>query len=56
MPGELIGELCNPNCLIIPVNSTVSPTLTGQIYLSGTSIVWFDGSSVQTLSGSNTGD
>ena len=56
MPGELIGETCAPNTFILPVNTTNPPSIAGQIYISGDTIIWFDGTSVQHLSGSNTGN
>lgn len=51
------GEVVKPRVLILPVNDgSHTPTVRGEIHLSGANILWYDGSSSQTLSGSNTGD
>ena len=52
---EVVGDVVMPSNFILQA-TTDAPTIQGQMAISGTSIVWYDGSSVQTLSGSNTGD
>ena len=54
--GELIGDVCVPSCFILPTQFGTAPSETGQMMISGATIIWYDGSSVQTISGSNTGD
>ncbi len=55
---ELIGDPCQPSDFRLPDNdvSGILPSVRGQMVMSGADLLWFDGSSVQTLSGSNTGD
>lgn len=55
---ELVGDICRPSDFILPNNdvSAILPSIRGQMVMSGADLLWFDGSSVQTLSGSNTGD
>ena len=52
--SELVGDICRPSELILPTGT--QPTISGQILISGATLLWYDGSGVQTLSGSNTGD
>ncbi len=53
----MAGEVLQPLALILPVNETAYlPTVAGEIFLSGGVLYWYDGSSVQTLAGSNSGD
>ena len=52
---EVTGDVVRPSDFILNA-TTEAPTIAGQMTLSGTSIMWFDGSSLQSLSGSNGGD
>ena len=57
MAGELIGEVCAPSEFIAPVKGgTYTSATPGEIWLSGNELWWYDGSSLQQLSGTNTGD
>jgi len=53
---EVIGDIVRPSEFVLNTNTTTAPSITGQMVMSGATLLWFDGSSVQTLSGSNTGD
>jgi len=50
------NDVLFPTSLVFPTQQGVNPLIAGQIMLSGATLIWFDGSSVQVLSGSNTGD
>lgn len=52
---ELVGDNCIPSCFVLP-RGVGNPTMSGQVCLSGSKILWHDGTAVRTLSGSNTGD
>ena len=56
MPNSPSNDVLFPTSFVLPTEKGTPPTITGQMMMSGATIIWFDGSSVQTISGSNTGD
>lgn len=50
MPGQLIGEVCQPSELQIPQKNTASAT--GEIFLSGGKLYFYSGSGVELITSS----
>ena len=53
---EVIGDIVRPSEFVLNTDIVTPPSITGQMVMSGADLLWFDGTSVQTISGSNTGD
>ena len=45
---EVIGDVVIPSELVLP-QTTTNKTMSGQIFVSGTRICWFNGSVIKTL-------
>ena len=53
---EVIGDIVRPSEFVLNEETGTVPAIKGQMMVSGATLIWFDGTSVQTISGSNTGD
>ena len=59
MPNQPSNDILFPKSLVLPNVKTSGgelPSMSGQIMISGATILFYDGAAVQILSGSNTGD
>lgn len=57
MPNQPSNDILHPQSLVLPpVAQGGNPTITGQIVVSGATLLWYDGSAVREISGDNTGD